>query len=272
VTDLTTTTVAVRGVEVPAVGYGTWQVTGRDAVEGVADALDLGYRHIDTARMYGNEAEVGRALADSPVDRDDVWLTTKVWMDDASAEGVRRSAESSLSDLRTDHVDLLLLHWPSDDVPLAETMQALDALQNDGKARHIGVSNFPSGLLAEAREHADLFAHQFEFHPYLVQPPLLEPDDLLLEAYSPFAHGRMHKESVLHDIGEAHGKSAGQVALRWLLDHPNVVVLPKASSRERRQENLDVFDFSLTDDERERIGALNRNKRTSDPPWAPDWD
>jgi diketogulonate reductase-like aldo/keto reductase len=268
-------TVTVQGAEVPKLGYGTWLVEGEAAYDGVLDALALGYRHIDTARAYGNEREIGRALADSGVPREQIWLTTKVWRDDAAAADVGRVFAQQLSDLQTDHVDLLLLHWPAE-TPLAETLGAMDALREQGLARRIGVSNFPSALLRQALELAPIFAVQVEYHPYLPQGPVMSvchEHDLLLTAYSPFAHGRVHEDPVLQEIGARHGKSAGQVALRWLLDQPHVVAIPKASSHDRRAENLDVFDFDLSDEERGRVAALSqRHLRTADPPWAPVWD
>ncbi len=270
------TTVTIQGVEVPKLGYGTWLVEGEDAYEGVLDALQLGYRHVDTARAYGNERQVGRALADSGVPREEVWLTTKVWYEHADPDVLTRVFEQQLADLRVEHVDLLLLHWPASHVPLAETIGAMDALRQEGLTRQIGVSNFPSGLLREALAHAPIFCDQVEYHAYLPQGPVMREcieHDLLLTAYSPFAHGHLHDEPVLREIGARHGKSAGQVALRWLLDQPNVATIPKASSHERRAENLDVFDFELDDDERAAVAALShRHLRTADPPWAPEWD
>jgi 2,5-diketo-D-gluconate reductase B len=269
------TTVTVQGVEVPKLGFGTWLVTGDEAADGVRDALELGYRHIDTARMYDNEEEVGRGLRDSGVDRAEVYLTTKVWLDDAAPDRLRASAEGSLRALGVDHVDLLLLHWPNPDVPIADTIGELARLQDEGKTARFGVSNFPARLLEEALEHGPVFADQVEFHPYLGQPQLLRlarEHDLLLEAYSPFAHGRLLDDPVLAEIGEAHGKSAGQVALRWLLDQPQVVALPKASSHERRAENLAVFDFELSEEQRSAIAHLERGLRTANPSFAPAWD
>ena len=265
----------VQGTEVPAVGFGTWQVTGRDAEDGVADALAIGYRHIDTARMYGNEDEVGRGIDASGVDRAEIFLTTKVWPDDFAADRLTAAAEDSLRRLNSDYIDLLLLHWPNPDVPIAETVGALSALKDRGLIRHLGVSNFPTALLAEALEHGPVFANQVEYHPYLAQPRLLaqaREHDLLLEAYSPFAHGRLLDDPVLREIGSEHGRSAGQVALRWLLDQPGVCALPKASSHGRRAENLDVFGFALSDDERARIDELDRQMRTANPSFAPVWD
>lgn len=253
-TDLT-----VQATRVPRLGLGTWQMTGRQCVEGVADALRLGYRHIDTARMYRNEREVGRGLAESGVARDEVWITTKVWHSDAAADRVRRSAEASVNDLGVDRVDLLLLHWPTDRVPLAETLGALTELRDQGLAREIGVSNFPPPLLREALDLAPVFADQVEYHPREPQDELLglcRERDVMLTAYSPFGHGRLLREGALREIGDAHGKSPAQVLLRWLLDKPHVSAIPKAATHDKRVANLDVFDFELTEDERARIEAL----------------
>jgi 2,5-diketo-D-gluconate reductase B len=266
---------SVQGAAIPRLGYGTWQVTGPAATEGVQDALEIGYRHIDTARAYGNEAEVGAGIAASGVDRDAIWLTTKVWIDDFEPDRLKAAAEDSLRKLRTDHVDLLLLHWPSDHVPLERTLQALRDLQEEGKILHAGVSNFPAGMLARALEIVPLLADQVEYHPFIDQDRLLRlirEQEMTLTAYSPLAHGRVPGDPVLTAIGERHGKSASQVALRWLLDQPNVTTVPKASSHERRLENFEVFDFSLDDDDRDRITALRKDLRTADPAWAPDWE
>lgn len=269
-------TVTVQGVEVPKLGYGTWLVEGEDAYEGVLDALELGYRHIDTARAYGNEAWVGRALTDSSVPREEVWLTTKVWYEHAEPHVLTQIFHEQLADLQVDRVDLLLLHWPAAEVPLARTLGAMDALREQGLVSHIGVSNFPSKLLREAMSIAPIFCDQVEYHPYLPQGPVMHEcleHDLLLTAYSPFAHGHVHEDATLGAIGARYGKSAGQVALRWLLDQPNVAVIPKASSHERRAQNIDVFDFDLDDDERGAVAALSqRHLRIADPAWAPDWD
>lgn len=273
--DPSATTLTVQGTEVPKLGYGTWQVTGRDATEGVQDALGLGYRHIDTARMYDNEAEVGAGIAASGVARSEIFLSTKIWTSDFEARRLTAAAEDSLRKLQTDYLDLLLLHWPSPDVPVAEPIGAMAVLEERGLIRHLGVSNFPSALVDEALQHGPVFANQVEFHPYLGQPQLLRQarrHDLLLEAYSPFAHGLLHDDPVLTEIGQTHGRSAGQVALRWLLDQPQVCVLPKASSHARRAENIAVFDFALGDEERGRVAALERGRRTANPSFAPEWD
>jgi 2,5-diketo-D-gluconate reductase B len=268
-------TVEVRGTRVPALGFGTWLITGEDAAESVRDALEIGYRQIDTARGYENEREVGRGIADSGVPRDEIFLTTKVPPDEATAAEVERAAEQSLERLGVDRVDLLLLHWPNPDVPLEETLTAMNAVREDGRARHIGVSNFPAGLLRQALEVAPIFCDQVEYHPFLGQARLLElarAEVVLITAYSPLAHGRVPGDETLTRIGRGHGKTAGQVALRWLLDQAGVSPIPKASSHQRRRENFEVFDFELSDDERAEIDALPKDVRTANPSFAPDWD
>jgi 2,5-diketo-D-gluconate reductase B len=267
--------VEIQGTRVPVLGFGTWLITGADATEAVRDALEIGYRQIDTARAYENEREVGLGIAESGVPRDEIFLTTKVPHDEATADEVRRDAEQSLERLGVDHLDLLLLHWPSPDVPLEETLTAMSALRDERVTRNLGVSNFPAGLLAQALELAPVFCNQVEYHPFLDQSRLLDlarQYDVLVTAYSPLAHGRVPDDETLTRIGDKHGKTAGQVALRWLLDQPGVSPIPKASSNDRRVENFDVFDFALTDDERAEIDALPKDVRTANPPWAPDWD
>jgi 2,5-diketo-D-gluconate reductase B len=268
-------TVEVRGTRVPAIGFGTWLMTGEDAAEGVRDALEIGYRQIDTARAYENEREVGRGIAESGVPRAEIFLTTKVPHDEATAAEVERGAEQSLERLGVDQLDLLLLHWPSPDTPLEETLGAMNKVRERGLTRHVGVSNFPAGLLRQALELAPVSCNQVESHPFLDQSRVLDlacERDVLVTAYSPLAHGRVPGDATLRRIGENHGKTAGQVALRWLLDQPGVSPIPKASSHARRQENFDVFDFTLSDEERAEIDALPKDVRTADPPWAPDWN
>jgi diketogulonate reductase-like aldo/keto reductase len=269
------TTIEVKGDRVPAIGYGTWLVTGQDATDGVRDALEIGYRQIDTARAYENEREVGRGIADSGVPREEIFLTTKVPHDEANAAEVDRDADESLERLGVDYLDLLLLHWPSPEVPLEETLTAMSKVREDGRTRQIGVSNFPAGLLRQALDIAPVFCNQVEYHPFLDQSRLLElarANDVLITAYSPLAHGKVPGDPTLQRIGAKYGKTAGQVALRWLLDQPGASPIPKASSYERRVENFDVFDFTLSDEDREEIDRLPKDIRTANPPWAPDWD
>jgi 2,5-diketo-D-gluconate reductase B len=277
--DHTTTTqvetIEARGLRVPRLGFGTWLIPDADAEEAVRDALEIGYRQIDTARGYENERGVGRGLAASGVPREDIWLTTKVFPGDFEPDALRAAAADSLRSLGTDYLDLLLLHWPDPNVPLQDTLGAMADLRERGLIRELGVSNFPAGLLREALAHAPVFCDQVEYHPFLAQDRLLtlaRESDVLVTAYSPLAHGRVPSDETLRRIGERHGKSAGQVALRWLLDQPGVSPIPKASSHERRAENFDVFEFALTPEDRAEIDALPKDVRTADPGWAPDWD
>ncbi len=269
------TTLTIGGIEIPKLGFGTWQLEGDACVEGVRDAIELGYRHLDTARAYGNEAQVGQGLHDSGRNRDEIFITTKLWHTELSAVGVHDQIEHALRDLRTEYVDLLLVHWPNPSVPLAETLDAMLAARDAGRVRALGVSNFPSALLRDALDCAPLVCDQVEYHPFLGQPQLLalaRERDLMITAYSPLARGAALRDPVIAAIAEAHGKTPSQVVLRWLLDQPQVAAVPKASSHERRAENLDVYDFELSDEQRGRIAGLERGQRTSDPSWAPDWD
>jgi 2,5-diketo-D-gluconate reductase B len=267
-------TLRVRGVEVPKIGFGTWQIIGRDCIEAVRDALELGYRHIDTARVYENERDVGRGLSESGVSREDVFLSTKVWMDDLTPERLRSSLEGSLRDLGVDYVDLLLIHWPHAEVPVAEPIAEMERLAGEGKLRQLGVSNFPAGLLADALEAGPVFCDQVEYHVNLEQERLLKlarERDVLIAAYAPFGHGEVLSDPVLAEIGRAHGRSPAQVALRWLVEQDHVCALPKAAGHRNRVANIDVFDFELSDAERARLDALPKGHRRFDMPWAPDW-
>jgi len=269
------TTLTVQGITIPKLGFGTSQITGSDCVVAVRDALELGYGHIDTARAYGNEAQVGEGLHDSGRNRDEVFLTTKLWYSELSAVGVHDQLEQSLRDLRTEYVDLLLIHWPNPEFPLARTLDAMLEAQEAGRVRQIGVANFPSVLLREALEHAPLICDQIEYHPYLGQPHVLalaRERDLMVTAYAPLAQGEVLRDPVIREVAAAHDTTAAQIVLRWLLDQPNVAAMPKASSHEHRAANLAVFDIELSDEERAGIAGLERGRRTIDPSWAPDWD
>jgi 2,5-diketo-D-gluconate reductase B len=269
-------TLEVQGEQVPALGFGTWLITGRAAEEGTRDALEIGYRQIDTARAYENEREVGRGIAASGVPREEIWLTTKVWTADAARDDVVAAGEDSLRQLGVDYLDLLLLHWPNRRVPVGETIEGFAILQQAGKIRHFGLSNHPAGLMREALAHGPLFAAQVEYHPLLAQDRILqlaEEHDLLVTAYSPLGHGKVLRDPTIGRIAEAHGVSPGAVALRWLLDQPRVSPIPKTSSHERREANWrEVQTLELNPDERAEIDALPKDRRAIDPGFAPDWD
>jgi diketogulonate reductase-like aldo/keto reductase len=265
----------IQGESVPTLGYGTFELEGKDCVEGVAHALELGYRHIDTAQAYENESEVGEGIHRSGLERGEIFLTTKVWYTDLSREDVLRSVEESLKKLRTDYVDLLLVHWPVDDVPLEETLNAFRALQEQGKVRLMGVSNFPLARLCEAEVLARIFCNQVEYHPFLSQQTLLShmrKQDILLTAYSPIARGKVMEEGTLQELGSKYGKSPAQVALRWLIQQDHVAAIPKAAKASHRESNIAIFDFELTADEMEQASGLARGERLIDPEWAPRWD
>lgn len=265
----------IQGTEVPAVGFGTWELVGDDTVPGVTAALELGYRHIDTAQAYENEAAVGDAILASGLDRDEVFLTTKVWNDNLTPEGIARSTHESLSKLKTDHVDLLLVHWPIRLDQLEANLAALVALVESGAARHIGVSNFTPDLLRRALDTAPIFSNQVEHHAYLAQPDLLAltaEHDVLFTAYSPLARGDLLTDPAVVAIAEERDATPAQVLLRWILDEgDHVAVIPKATSRERIAENLGALDVTLEPGDRDVLAALDRGRRQVDPPWAPDW-
>jgi len=267
--------VTVGRDEVPALGLGTWLLEGNDCRQAVIEALDLGYRHIDTAQAYDNESEIGAALQTHTIDRDELWITTKVANPNHAPSAVRRSTEESLRQLGTEHVDLLLVHWPVEFESMPATLEAMLRLRDEGKARYVGVSNFTPTQLELALELAPVAAIQVEYHLFLSQAELLglvRKHDLMLTAYSPLARGRVQRDGVLREIAERHHKTPAQVALRWLLDQERVTAIPKATSREHLSANLAVFDFVLTDEERERINALARpGGRIIDPDWSPDW-
>jgi diketogulonate reductase-like aldo/keto reductase len=262
--------VAVGGASIPALGLGTFQMDDQECRNAVRTALELGYRHVDTAEYYENEAAVGDAIAASSVDRDDVFVTTKVWRSNLRADDVRRAARASLDRLGFDYVDLLLIHWPHPRVPVEETLGAMADLRADGLVRHIGVSNFTRSQLADACDAVDvpIVADQVEYHPYKDQRDLHRfcvDADVALTAYSPLARGDVLDDETLARIGADYDKTAPQVALRWLLQHEQVLAIPKARSRAHLEANLDVFDFELSSAEMERIhgltGSLGRRLR-----------
>jgi len=269
--------VSANGARIPIVGLGTWELRGRTCARVVEQALRLGYRHIDTAEMYDNEREVGEGLRASGVKRDDVFITTKVWPSHFAPRELERAAKESVARLRVSPVDLLLLHWPSEQVPLSETIPALCKMKQLGLTRHIGISNFTVALVEEAVRLASepLVTNQIECHAYLDQSKVIaacRKRGLSITAYSPLARGQVGKDKVLRRIGQAHGKSAGQIALRWLIQS-DIVVIPRSSKVERLSENIALFDFELTPAEMEEISALAHPRgRMVDWGGGPQWD
>lgn len=265
------------GDTMPALGFGTWQLRGRECVEGIQVALDTGYTHIDTAQAYENEEQVGEGLDKSGVGREEIFLTTKVWMDNLAAGDLKNSVEGSLRKLRTEYVDLLLIHWPGQSVPVGESLGAMADLKEAGKVRNVGVSNFTTELLEEAQGVGEvpIFCNQVEYHVYLSQDPVLEwcrENGTLVVAYSPLARAKVFEDPDLPKIGERHGKNAGQVALRWLLQQKGVGAIPKSGNPDHIRSNFDIFDFELSEEEMAQISGLACGGRLIDPGFAPDWD
>ena len=252
------TDVKIRGESVPKIGLGTWQLGGETCYDAVATALEAGYRHIDTAQAYGNEAQVGRAVADSPVAREEIFLTTKVDPRNRGYDDVVASVRESVSKLGVDGADLLLLHWPNPLADLETVLDAMNVVRDGGLTRHVGVSNFGVDRLKRARRlsEAPIFTNQVLFHPFHPQRDLLrycQNEDVLLTAYSPLAQGEILDDDLLGRLGRQYGKSPAQVALRWATRHRNVAALTRSTSREHLRENLDIFDFSLSREEIDRI-------------------
>jgi 2,5-diketo-D-gluconate reductase B len=267
------------GARIPRIGLGTWQLRGETCIEIVREALARGYRHIDTAQGYANEAEVGRGLAESGVPRERVFITTKVRPDYMRPGDLERSVEQSLKKLGVDSVDLLLLHWPNPDIPLRDTIPAFNAVKRDGLTRHIGLSNFTIALLDEASRLTSepFLAEQIEFHPYLDQKKMraeLKARGMTLIAYCPIALGRVADDPVIATIAAGHGRTPAQVTLRWLTQQDDVVAIPKTSKIDRLVENISVFDFELTRDEMARMSALTQpgSRLVNEPQWVPHWD
>jgi 2,5-diketo-D-gluconate reductase B len=273
----TPTTLSAHGAEIPVMGFGTSGL-GKDAAELVAIALRLGYRHVDTARKYGTEREVGEGIRTSGVPREEIFLTTKVSHENLHPADFARSVETSLGELQVDYVDLLLIHWPNPKIPVAECMPPLVAAKRAGFARHIGVANFTTRLLGEAVRVCPepLVANQIECHAYLDQTKMLAElrrHGMVLTAHCPLARGRLIGDPVLGEIARARHKTLAQIALRYLVQQEIVAPIPRSSNPARIAENFDVFDFRLTADEMERIAALKRpNGRVANPAFAPEWD
>lgn len=250
--------ISVQGASVPALGIGTWRSGGETCQEAVRAALDVGYRHVDTAQAYGNERDVGVALREAAVDRDDVFLTTKIPPTKAGTEDFQDAVQASLDRLNVSTIDLVLLHWPAPGTPFRDTARGMAAVLDEGLVRHVGVSNFSKRRLETARavSPVPLLTDQVQFHPFYPQQELLrycQDESLLLTGYSPLGHGGVLQDELLQRIGRRYEKSPAQVALRWATQHQNVAVIPKASSREHVEENLDIFDFRLDRDEIDRI-------------------
>jgi len=267
-------TVDAHGFKIPTVGLGTWAL--RNVVRMVAEAIRVGYRHIDTAQMYGNETEVGEAVRASGL-RGEIMVTTKLQPTNLAPRDVERTGKESLRKLKLDAIDLLLIHWPNRGVPLADTLGAMAKLKQEGVTRAIGVSNFTVALIEEAVRVSPtpVVCNQIECHPFLNQDKVLaacKKQGIAVVAYSPVARGGAHGNKVLQRIGAAHGKTASQVSLRYLVQQ-GIVVIPRTNTPARLAENITLFDFALSDAEmREIHGLSDRDGRIVDWSWSPNWD
>ncbi len=268
-----------NGADIPAIGLGTWTLDDEAATRLVSEAINVGYRHIDTAAMYQNEAGVGAGLRFGGVPRSEIFLTTKVWYTDIAEGDLQRSVEASLERLGVDDLDLVLIHWPSPTVPLAESIAALNEVGDRGYARNIGVSNFPVALLDEAVKlsRRPLVCNQVEYHPFLNQDRLLEAcrsHGMALVSYCPLARGgELAAEPAIAAAAKRLGRSPAQIVLRWHIQQTGVAAIPRSSRPERIAENLRVFDFSLSDEEMASISALrSRRLRICDFEFSPNWD
>jgi len=271
--------VEANGASIPLLGLGTWELRGAVCRRIVEQALRLGYRHLDTAELYENEREVGEGLRGSGVRRRDVFVTTKIWPTHFAPRDLERAARDCLVRLRLNETDLLLLHWPNPQIPLAETLGALGKVKRDGLTHHIGISNFTVALVEQAVQLSTepLVCNQIECHPFLDQSKVIaacHAHDMAIVAYSPIAQGKIRNNEVLSTIGHRHGKTAAQVCLRYLVQR-NIVVIPRTSRVERLSENAAIFDFSLSDEDMTEVAGLARRRhRLVD--WAfsgqPRWD
>jgi 2,5-diketo-D-gluconate reductase B len=266
-----------QGISVPRLGLGTFRMQGEACRAAVESALALGYRHIDSAEMYGNEDAIGAAIASSGVARKELHVTTKVWNENLAPDAIRRAFDSSLNKLRLDHIDLYLVHWPAKKMNLPAMFETLINLKQQGRTRAIGVANFNIALLKTVVEQirAPIACNQVEYHVFLDQTPLrkyLAAKSIPLVAYCPLAQGRAASDKTLMAIGRKHGATAAQVALKWLLDQDGVAAIPKASRAESQKANLDALHVGLDDEDRAAIAGLPKNKRLVNPGFAPEWD
>ncbi len=270
-------TIGANGMAMPKLGLGTWKLSGASCTDAVHRALALGYRHIDTAEMYGNEAEIGAALAQSGVARGEIFLTSKVWYEHLAPTALQTALDASLQRLRCDYLDLYLIHWPAPTMDLAASLATMIRAQEAGKIRHIGVSNFPVSLLREAVETigAPIACNQVEYHVLLGQRAVLDyarAHGIIISAYCPLAQGRLGEHSVLDQIAAKHHVSAAQIALAWLFAQEGVAAIPKAARAESQQANLAALAVRLDAADHAAIAALPKDQRFVNPGFAPIWD
>ncbi|WP_226577776.1 aldo/keto reductase [Acuticoccus sediminis] len=268
----------VAGVSIPKIGIGTYGMDGEPASTAVSEGLKGGYRHVDTAEMYGNEVAVGEGIRASGLPREEIFVTTKVWHDHLTDSAMQAAAEGSLQRLGLDRVDLYLIHWPSRDVPVSEAVAALGRIRSRGLARAVGISNFPVKLIEEAvaASEVELAVNQVEYHPFMDQSAVLAAlrrHGMGLTAYCPLARGKILDDETICGIAERHGVTPAAITLAWLIGQEEVIAIPKSSSPKRLMENLKALDVVLTEAERSAIDALRSPRgRLVNPDFAPDWD
>jgi diketogulonate reductase-like aldo/keto reductase len=270
-----------NGADIPALGLGTFRLRGDDCRTAVQRAIDLGYRHIDTAAMYENEIDVGAGVRAAHVGREQVFVTTKVWTEHIAQDALLLSAEASLQRLRFDYVDLLLIHWPNRNVPLAQSIDALCEAKRRGYTKHIGVANFPVALLQEAvrlcAERGERLAtNQCEYHPRLDQSKVLAAcahHGIAFVSYCPLGQGNMVHDPVIVRIAQKHKRTPAQIILRWHVQQPHISAIPKSGTPAHIKSNFEIFDFTLPDDDMSDLSALRTaGARLVNPAFAPDWD
>jgi 2,5-diketo-D-gluconate reductase B len=277
--DATTATVDVGGAKIPVLGFGTYGMSGPRLQDVLVAALQGGFRHIDTAQMYQNEADVGVAIRASGVPRDAIFITTKVWVGNYIRQRFMASVDESLRRLQTNHIDLLLVHWPCGGAPLEDQIEGLNRAVDSGKVRYIGVSNYNVAMMraAAALSTRPLVTNQVEYHPFLDQTAVLQQvasGGSSLMAYCGMAVGRVFETQLLKDMAARHGRSVAQIVLRWLIQQPNVVALSRTEKIERLPQNTDIFDFALGDDDMAAIGRLKSpgGRIVNPSQLAPAWD
>jgi 2,5-diketo-D-gluconate reductase B len=269
--------IKTQGIAMPKLGLGTFRMQGDACRAAVESGLALGYRHVDTAEMYGNEDAIGAAIAASRVPRGELHVTTKVWVENLAPDAIRRAFDASLKKLRLDHIDLYLVHWPSRSMKLPAVLETMVKLKQEGRVRAIGVANFTTGLLKVAVEEvrAPIACNQVEYHVMLDQSKVMKylaAHGIPLVAYCPLAQGRVASDATLAGIGRKHNASAAQVALKWLLDQDGVAAIPKASRAESQKANLEALKVVLDDEDHKAIAALPKDRRCVNPGFGPDWD
>ena len=264
-----------NGNQIPALGLGTYKLKGKECTKVVKKALEIGYRHLDTADMYNNHQAIAPALEQTDIDREELFITSKLKSSDLKYDRVKNSLDRFLNELNTDYLDLLLIHWPNPDIPIEESLSALKELQQENKIKNIGVSNFTQDLLQEALNYyPDLITvNQVEFHPTLYQKKLLEfsaQNNVILTAYSPLGRGQVFNNPSLKSLAEKYDKSPAQLTLRWMIEK-DIVVIPKASSEAHLKNNFDIFNWDFPEEAARAIDDINQNNRLINPGY-PDFD